>query len=145
MTERLFQFCEMPDVFDRRAFLAAVICIFAEFPLVVMEEVADPARGLPSRVKRPTLVDVRKACEEAYGPIARQMERDRVIRDRAHLLPPPPGEPKPSLAELEAKWGSKFAPREKSVSPPDSEHAQRVLADIEARKVGRTEGEGGQA
>lgn len=103
-TDDLFRFCEPLDVGEPEAFLAAVIGIFLEFPIEVMKLVSDPVRGLPSRVRRPHLTDIRKACEEAYAPIARQLKRERVAVDRK-LLAPPAAVPKMTLAEMEAKAG----------------------------------------
>lgn len=103
-TDDLFRFCEPLDVGEAEAFLAAVIGIFLEFPIEVMKLVADPVRGLPSRVRRPHLTDIRKSCEDAYAPIARQLQRERVAVDRK-LLVPPPTIPKMTLAEMEAKLG----------------------------------------
>lgn len=85
--------------------MAAVIGIFMEFPIEVMERVADPVHGLPSRVRRPYLTDIRKACEEAYEPIARRLERERAVTDPGRLLGPPPAAPKLTVDELEAKLG----------------------------------------
>jgi hypothetical protein len=55
------------------------VVVLAQYPAAVMDEVADPARGLPSRIKRPGLVDIRAACEAAYAPIARRLARSRVL------------------------------------------------------------------
>ena len=101
---QLFRFCEPTDVGDPKAFFAAVIGILEEFPIAVMTIVADPVRGLPSRVRRPDLPDVRKACEDAYAPIARQLKRGRVELDRKRMLAPPPIA-KMNVAEMEAKLG----------------------------------------
>jgi hypothetical protein len=103
-TNQLFRFCDPTDVGDPEAFFAAVIGIFEEFPIAVMTLVADPVRGLPSRVHRPGLPEVRKACEDAYAPIARQLKRERVELDRKRMLTPPPIE-RMTVAELEAKIG----------------------------------------
>lgn len=78
-TERIFSFCEIPVTPDPKAFLAAVVVVLAQYPAAVMDEVADPARGLPSRIKRPGLVDIRAACEAAYAPVARRVARSRVL------------------------------------------------------------------
>lgn len=104
-TDDLFRFCEPLDVGDPEAFFAAVIGVFLEFPIAVMETVADPVRGLPSRVRRPHLTDIRKACEDAYAPVARQLARDRAVADSARLLASPSPVPKLTVGELEAKLG----------------------------------------
>jgi hypothetical protein len=100
-TDKLFNFCEPMDVGEGEDFLAAVIGILAEYPIEVMNAVADPVRGLPSRVRRPTLVDVRQACKEVYEPIARQLARDRIAERRKWLLPAPPAR-RPTGDEINA-------------------------------------------
>jgi hypothetical protein len=113
-TDALFQFCTPVDVGDPRAFLAAVIGVFMEFPIEVMDLVADPVRGLPSRVKRPDLVDIRRACEEAYAPIWQQIERDRIAhQQRLRALEASQDRSKrPTKEELLAKCSWLFERRE---------------------------------
>jgi hypothetical protein len=130
------------DVGDPRAFLAAVIGIMMEFPIEVMETVVDPVRGLPSRVRRPTLPHIREACEAAYEPIARRLQRERVLRDRQLLLAPPPPGPKMTIAEMEAKLGHPLGGALRrietaAVARNDGGHAARAAADLAARKVRR--------
>src|SRR5215475_6167574 len=74
---QLFAFCEMPEIGDPKAFMAAVVAIFEQFPNEVVRQVVDPARGIPSKHRRPALVDIRKACDDAYAPIDRANARAR--------------------------------------------------------------------
>lgn len=134
-------FCEPMDVGEPKAFLAAVIGIFMEFPIEVMELVADPVRGLPSRVRRRHLTDIRQACEDAYAPIARQLQRERVAVDRKLLLAPPAPGPKMTIAEMEAKLGHPLGNSLRRLSSVDKEYAARVAADLESRRI-RREAEG---
>jgi hypothetical protein len=135
--DALFRFCTPVDVGDPRAFLAAVIGIFMPYPTEVMEAVADPVRGLPSRVKRPDLVDIRRACEEAYAPIERRLERERAIEQQRRLLETPrdPAE-RPTKEDLLAKHPWLFKRRETE----DDLRARgfRPLAEI-AAEVGVTQ------
>jgi hypothetical protein len=129
-TDALFRFCTPVDVGDPRAFLAAVIGIFMEYPVEVMEIVADPVRGLPSRVKRPDLVDIRKACDVAYEPIRRRREREELAEQHRRALPPPERGPRPTREELTAKYPWLFQHR----GAPTNSRARgfRPLAELAA-------------
>jgi hypothetical protein len=81
--DELFKFCELPDTGDPEAFLAAAIGIAAQFPLEVPLIAFDPINGLPSRMRRPALCDIRSACEAAYDPIARRLEREKIAIEQA--------------------------------------------------------------
>jgi hypothetical protein len=83
----LFRFCELPSGGEPEAFLAAAIAIAAKFPVEVLRVAFDPVDGLPSRMRRPHLSDIRLACEKAYEPIQGALDRERT---RALLAPPAP-------------------------------------------------------
>jgi hypothetical protein len=95
-TRQLFQLCQVPDIGDPKAFVAGVVAILAEYPVEVMEQVTEPS-GIPSLTRRPYLADIRKACEEAYGPIERRIEREMAQR---RALPEPV--PRPRTPEEQA-------------------------------------------
>jgi hypothetical protein len=130
-TDALFRFCTPVDVGEPRAFLAAVIGVFMEYPVEVMEAVADPVRGLPSRVKRPDLVDIRTACEEAYQPIRRKRKRDEIAEQRRRALPPPERAPRPTREEIAAKYSDLF--RRKDAETGRRVRGFRPFAEIAAK------------
>lgn len=80
--DELFKFCELPDTGDPEAFLAAAILILADFPMETMMTVVNPSHGLPSRVRRPALCDIRKACEAAFEPLGRKLARDKIATEQ---------------------------------------------------------------
>jgi hypothetical protein len=128
------------DVGDPRFFLSAVIELFMEFPVEVMEAVSDPVRGLPSRVKRPDLVDIRRACEEAYEPIRRKRERDEIAEQRRRALPQPERAPRLTREEIDAKLAEKWPGMFRRKDAPNDRRARgfRPLAEI-AAEYGMTE------
>lgn len=136
-TNQLFRFCEPADVADPEAFFAAVMQIFLEFPVEVMNLVADPARGISSRVRRPYLTDIRKACEDAYAPIERQLKRERVEADRKLMLPPPQAK-KLTIGELEERLGRPF-PKLREI--PGHRFKNIDEAQANARRLRREAGE----
>jgi hypothetical protein len=95
----MFRFLPSPEVEDQKGFLTAVAAIFSEYPETVMIEVAGP-KGIPSKFSRPSLSDIRAACDAAYAPIAA-----RGLRQRAVFHPPP----RPATAQEKAIVGEKLA------------------------------------
>jgi hypothetical protein len=79
----------MLDVSDGKIYLAGVTAILAEYPLVVMEILADPRTGSRYLSNSPTIPQIRRACEEIYGPIWRDFERRQAREDARRSLPPP--------------------------------------------------------
>jgi hypothetical protein len=99
----LSQFQPQKDC-DPRAFLTAIASIMMHYPIEIVEEVVDPFRGLPSRLKfMPTPYDVRQALDAAM-PFSGLTEWEIYdARTRAQLaeraqLPPPP---KKTMREIE--------------------------------------------
>jgi hypothetical protein len=112
--KKLFQFCELPDIGEPKSFMAAVIGIFEQFPVEVVQSVVEPARGLPSRVRKPALVDIRSACEAAYEPLQRDMA-GRLRRE-----------------ELQKALGHAPAARTLDDQSKVDEHVERVLSAFKA-------------
>src|SRR6476661_7380071 len=73
-TDRLFAWCQMPDVSDAKIYLAGVTGILAEYPIEVMNKLADPRIGSRHLWNLPTIPQIRRACEEIYAPIRREFE-----------------------------------------------------------------------
>jgi len=72
----------------------------AEYPAEVRSFIVDPVHGLPSRVARPKLSDIRAACKAAYAPIQCRLRRARIAEEqRARLA----AEPAPATAEEKAR------------------------------------------
>jgi hypothetical protein len=55
----LFRVCELPDTSNPEAFLAAAIGITARFPAETYAPAFEPINGLPSRMRRHALADIR--------------------------------------------------------------------------------------
>lgn len=78
------------DANDPETYVAAIISVLAGYPVEVIREVTEPATGLPSKVSwLPTVAEVKKACDELWGPwrYAQEWEAGarRQIADRQTL------------------------------------------------------------
>ena len=92
--DRLFAWCLMPDVPDPRYYLSGAIAILADYPAEVMEKIADPRNGTLVLKDKPSLVAIRRACEQLYEPIERGAERRAAHKSHvAGLLSRPPRTP----------------------------------------------------
>ncbi|MCC6775673.1 MAG: hypothetical protein IT537_03395 [Hyphomicrobiales bacterium] len=142
------------DVSDPRAFMAAAAAIFASYPAEVWASVIDPVRGLPGRTARPTLADIKAACDEAYEPIDRLIDRQRSQKSDLRGLPPPRAK---RTAEEQARIDAQvervrrmFPPVERGyiaateLAAGDGRHAQRIAADLEARRARNVAREAGE-
>lgn len=83
-TKLLLGCYRMGDANDPEVYTAAIIAIFSDYSEEVMRDVADPRRGLPSKIQwLPTVKEVREACEK------RANQRDWVdvweARSRAQI------------------------------------------------------------
>ena len=85
-TELLFKWCRMPDVGDPRVYLAGVAAILDEYPQAVRDALADPRTGTRLLKPYPWMHDVRAACDKAYEPIERDIERKRAADSYRELL-----------------------------------------------------------
>lgn len=128
--------------------MTATVMIFSAYPPQVWEVVICPVRGIPGKTPRPTLADIKTACDVAYEPIERQIERERVAESHRRALAPPRAARSvedqaridQQVAETRRALGMPpegVAP--KGVQPPplyrgDGKHAQRIAADLAARR-----------
>jgi hypothetical protein len=76
--KRLFEWCPLPDVGDDEVYLAGAVGIFSEYPVAVMEKLANPITGTQYLPDRPSLRTLRLACDEVFAPIARAQTRDNI-------------------------------------------------------------------
>jgi hypothetical protein len=80
----------MPDVHNAEVYLAGAVAIIAEYPREVGERLSDPRVGTQVLGDFPTLSRLRKACEELFAPIEREVERQAAHRSHiAGALPRP--------------------------------------------------------
>lgn len=98
---RLFKWCLLPDAGNPKHYLAGAVAIVAEYPLGVMERLADPCTGTRVVKDYPTLPSLRRACEELNEPFARSEEH----AERRLLLP------MPALTEEERERRRSFVAR----------------------------------
>jgi hypothetical protein len=148
-TDRLFAWCQMPDVSDAKIYLTGVTGILAEYPIEVMNTLADPRTGSRYLRNFPTIPQLRHACEEIYAPIRRQEEREQAQADARRALPPPR---RPRTPEEQARVDAQVAAWRKSagvpenglprrgnqpqmLSPASRERIAAVAADCEARRI----------
>ncbi len=65
------------DANDPDAYVGAVAAVLSEYPAETIKFVTDPRTGIPSRVDwMPTVGEIKRACEEHYGPVRRAIERE---------------------------------------------------------------------
>ena len=60
---KLFDWCLMPDVADPEAYLVGAAAIIGEYPQGVCDAIADPRTGTRVLKDRPTLSQIRRACD----------------------------------------------------------------------------------
>jgi hypothetical protein len=127
---------------DPEIYVAAITAVLSEYPPDVVAYVTDPRTGLQQRSKwLPDVPEVREACEDAMAPRYRaqreaqaRAEREAEATRQARIA----AEPKPTLAEMEAKIGRPIQPRplvEIGPEPHDGKHAKRVVADLAKRRA----------
>lgn len=132
----MFKLLPPLDVGDPKAFLAAAIATFAEYPPEVMDAAVPKIAKLTDR---PTLKIIGSVCEEIYAPIERQIVRDRLAAERRLSLPPPRPETSQErrdaqVAELRQRFNLPPAgarPRKEPIRPG---YAQRVAEDLARRR-----------
>ncbi len=118
------------DANDPETYVRAVTAVLSMYPVDVIRKVADPAKGLPSRLQYlPRIAEVKSACEEEMQPIYRQRERERIDAERKarRLALAAPDAPKPTREELVAKHGPNYG---LTPSPKEEELAARQLKAI---------------
>lgn len=149
--DTLFSWCRMPDVADARVYLVGAAAIFDEYPSQVGQTLADPRTGTRLLKPFPSLFDIREACDAAYEPIGRQVARDRAAASHQLALAAPgkPGQRRRDEQVIDyetriqpllegtlnrALGGHVFVP-----TPSDGNHAARVTADLEQRRLRKRE------
>lgn len=100
----------MPDTGDPEVYLAGAIAIMSEYPVAVMNEVSSPGTGTKLLKSYPSLHDIRAACETAYAPIERAMERQRAMDSHKAALPAPRGPDEARRAEQIADYKNRIRP-----------------------------------
>jgi hypothetical protein len=130
----------MPDEVEPRAFSIEATRAFADYPAEIWEEAIT---AIARATKRPHIDDIARALEVAYEPVERALERRRL--DERRVLEPPPR--KKRTPEEQAKVDAHVAEvwrligplRRKAwvrpSDPGDGQHAERVMADLAARKA----------
>ena len=82
--ELLFGCYRKGDANDPDAYVGAVAAVLSEYPAETIKFVTDPRTGIPSRVDwMPTVGEIKRACEEHYGPVPA-----RAVRRRDRAAPP---------------------------------------------------------
>lgn len=66
---------------DPKTYVTAVAAVLSDYPAETIRFVTDPRTGMPARSEwMPTVGEVKRACEEHYGPIKRAIEREAAER-----------------------------------------------------------------
>lgn len=86
---KLFTWCLLPDVNDTKSYLAGATLILSDYPAEVLERIADPGSGSRVLKDRPTLRELRLACDELFAPIEREWQRRAIEEQRQAFLPRP--------------------------------------------------------
>lgn len=141
----LFAWCRMPDVADPRVYLAGAAAIFDEYPSQVGQQLADPRTGTKLLKPYPSLFDIREACDRAYEPLERDIERQHAA-DSHRLGLAAPAKPDDQRREDQVEDYEKrikpvlvaafqTIPAGRVERRPDGRHFERVKADLEARRA----------
>ena len=148
---QLFAWCRMSDAGDAEAYLAGAVAILAEYPVAVMEGIADPVCGTKLLKDYPSLRQIREACELLYEPIDREEERRRSHESHLRTLPPPR---RPRTPDEQAAVDRAVAEFRRMVGIPEAglpakgaqpapvrfsvwsaERAERLMGDLALRKA----------
>jgi hypothetical protein len=143
-TAELFSWCLIPDVADKKVYLAAVAAIFDEYPQRVACRLADPRSG--SRMLRdyPSILQIRQACDELNAPFERERRRYPLLEREQPRAPRTPEEQARVDAQVVGWRKSAGVPESGTRSRgiqrgplPEISRARRaaVAADREARKA----------
>jgi hypothetical protein len=73
----------MADAGDKQVYLAGAVAILSEYPVLVMEMLADPRTGTKVLKDYPSLKSIRVACDVLYEPIEREQIRKETERQHA--------------------------------------------------------------
>jgi len=74
-------FYRKDDAWDPEMFLTGIAAVLALYPTDIIDQVTNPALGLPSKLRfPPTPAEVKDACEVLMAPIRAQQERERKVQ-----------------------------------------------------------------
>lgn len=150
--DRLFDMIGILSPGDPQVFCAAVVALMSHYPASVLRAVIDPHSGIPGRraEKKPWQTEIefyKQVLDELYAPILADRERERRVEAMKSLAPPPPRTPEEQAridAQVAAWRKANGLPAEGTrrrsayrpmVEAGDGKHAQRVLADLAARRA----------
>jgi hypothetical protein len=103
------------DANDPQTYVAAITAILARYPEEVITAVTHPATGLPSKKGwLPTVKELVDACDEAVEPIVQNEARLKRIKDQLEMRERMDSGEKPTLAQLQDKYGKGWG-----IQPPD--------------------------
>lgn len=79
--DRILRFYRRTDAWDPDVFLAGIAANLAEYPKDIIDEVADPVKGIASKCTFPPQPsEVRKACEDIAEPRRKRAAREASIK-----------------------------------------------------------------
>lgn len=135
----------MPDVADPRIYLAGAAAILDEYPPAVGSALADPRTGTRLLKAYPSLHDLREACDRAYEPIDRAIERERAAESHRLGLAAPTKPAQERRDEQVLDYETRIRPLLVNAIahvPPahverkdDGKHYSRIAADLDRRKA----------
>lgn len=135
----------MPDVADPRVYLAGCAAILDDYPQAVRDQLADPRSGTRVLKPFPSLHDIRAACDKAYEPIERRIERERATASHYLGLAAPAKPDQDRRDEQVADYEQRIKPVlisafQRIPAAPverraDGRHWNRIAADLAVRKA----------
>lgn len=91
--------------------MAAITAVLARYPEEIVTTVTHPATGLPAQKSwLPTVKEVREACEAIAVPLREEQWREERIAKQ--LAERDQEKPRPTLEELQAKYGKDWGLRD---------------------------------
>jgi hypothetical protein len=128
------------DAEDAEVYISALVTILGNYPDGVVLTVTDPRTGIAGESNfRPTIAEVRHACEEAMRPVRDEEARQaRRAETEAVLGAVRAGEVRATFEDLSAKYPDVVghSPRRAGAKPAMTEAERaRALARLEARRV----------
>jgi hypothetical protein len=97
------------DANDPETYVAAIAATLARYSEKVITSVTHPVTGLPkAKSWLPTVKEVFDACEEANEFDVQQAAREKRIKEQLEARAAEDAKPKPTLEELQAKYGKDY-------------------------------------
>jgi hypothetical protein len=144
----------MPDCGDPEVYIAGAVAILAAYPEEVINALADPVSGTRYLKDRPSLRQLRDACDRLNEPFEREQKR-RAAHESDQAFAPP----LPLTAEEHAKRAEKVAAVRRELGIPPGglpnrgnqvrelpqmsfSRRERLQADLAARKARNHERDG---